>query len=159
LGKATERIFLPLIRLILPEVVDINFPLEGVFHNWAIVSIRKRYPGHARKVMHALWGLGQMMFTKVLVVVDDDCDVHNMSEVLWRMFGFIDPGRDIVIVEGPVDDLNFASPLPRYGTKMGIDATRKWREEGFNRPWPEDIVMDEDVKRRVDEIWEQLGIG
>jgi 4-hydroxy-3-polyprenylbenzoate decarboxylase len=109
--------------------------------------------------MHALWGLGQMMFTKVLVVVDDDCDVHNMSEVLWRMFGFIDPGRDIVIVEGPVDDLNFASPLPRYGTKMGIDATRKWREEGFNRPWPEDIVMDEDVKRRVDEIWEQLGIG
>jgi 4-hydroxy-3-polyprenylbenzoate decarboxylase len=131
LGKATERIFLPLIRLILPEVVDINFPLEGVFHNWAIVSIRKRYPGHARKVMHALWGLGQMMFTKVLVVVDDDCDVHNMSEVLWRMFGFIDPGRDIVIVEGPVDDLNFASPLPRYGTKMGIDATRKWREEGL----------------------------
>jgi 4-hydroxy-3-polyprenylbenzoate decarboxylase len=159
LGKATERIFLPLIQLILPEVADINFPLEGVFHNWAIVSIRKRYPGHARKVMHALWGLGQMMFTKVLVVVDDDCDVHNMSEVLWRMFGFIDPGRDVVIVEGPVDDLNFASPLPRYGTKMGIDATRKWKEEGFNRPWPEDIVMDENIKRRVDEIWEQLGIG
>ncbi len=158
LGKATERIFLPLIQLILPEVVDVNFPLEGVFHNWAIVSIRKRYPGHARKVMHALWGLGQMMFTKVLVVVDEDCNVHDLSEVLWRMFNFIDPGRDVVIVEGPVDDLNFASPLPRYGTKMGIDATRKWREEGFNRPWPDDIVMDEAVKQRVDELWERLGL-
>ncbi|MCS7264678.1 MAG: menaquinone biosynthesis decarboxylase [Armatimonadetes bacterium] len=159
LGKATERIFLPLIQLILPEVVDIYFPIEGVFHNWAIVSIRKRYPGHAKKVMHALWGLGQMMFTKVLVIVDEDCNVHDMSDVLWRMFGFIDPGRDVVIVEGPVDDLNFASPLPRYGTKMGFDATRKWREEGFQRPWPDDIVMDESVKRKVDEIWAMLGIG
>ncbi len=158
LGKATERIFLPLMRLILPEIVDINLPMEGVFHNWAIVSIRKRYPGHARKVMHGLWGLGQMMFTKVLVIVDEDCNVHDMSDVLWRMTGFIDPGRDVVIVEGPVDDLNFASPLPRYGTKMGIDATRKWREEGFNRPWPEDIVMDEAVKRKVDELWSQLGL-
>lgn len=158
LGKATERIFLPIIRLILPEVVDINFPPEGVFHNWVIVSIHKRYPGHARKVMHALWGLGQMMFTKCIFVVDEDCDVHNISEVLWRTFNFIDPKRDVVIVEGAVDDLNFASPLPRYGTKMGIDATRKWKEEGFNRTWPDEVVMTPEVKRRVDELWEQLGI-
>lgn len=157
-GRATERIFLPLIRLLLPEVVDIHFPPEGLFHNWAIVSIRKRYPGHAKKVMHALWGMGQMMFTKCLVIVDEDCDVHDLSEVLWRMFNFIDPGRDITIVEGPVDDLNFASPLPRYGTKMGIDATRKWKGEGFNRPWPDDIVMTPEVKRRVDEIWDTLGL-
>ncbi len=158
LGKATERIFLPLIRLILPEIVDMHFPPEGVFHNWAIVSIRKRYPGHARKVIHGLWGMGQMMFTKCLVVVDEDCDVDDMSDVLWRMFNFIDPKRDIAFVEGPVDDLNFASPLWRYGTKMGIDATRKWRDEGFLRDWPEDLVMDEEVKRKVDEIWGQLGI-
>ncbi|MCS7223557.1 MAG: menaquinone biosynthesis decarboxylase [Armatimonadetes bacterium] len=158
LGKATERIFLPLIRLILPEVVDICFPPEGLFHNWAIVSIRKRYPGHARKVLHGLWGMGQMMFTKCIVVVDDDCDLTDMSDILWRTFNFIDPGRDIVITEGPMDDLHFATPLWRYGTKMGIDATRKWKEEGFTRPWPPDIVMSEDVKKKVDALWSLLGI-
>ena len=158
LGKATERIFLPLIRLILPEIVDMHFPPEGVFHNWCIVAIRKRYPGHARKVMHGLWGMGQMMFTKCLVIVDDDCDVHDLREVLWRMFNFIDPQRDVVIVEGPVDDLNFASPLWRYGSKMGIDATRKWREEGFMRPWPDEVAMTPEVKARIDALWERLGL-
>ncbi len=158
LGKATERLFLPLIRLILPEVVDIRFPPEGLFHNWAVVSIRKRYPGHARKVIHGLWGLGQMMFTKCIVVVDDDCDLTDMSDVLWRTFNFIDPKRDIVFAEGPVDDLHFASPLWRYGSKMAMDATRKWKEEGFLRPWPNDIRMTDEVKKKVDRLWETLGL-
>jgi 4-hydroxy-3-polyprenylbenzoate decarboxylase len=158
LGKATERIFLPLIRLTLPEVVDINLPLEGVFHNFLIVSIRKRYPGHAFKVMNAIWGLGQMMFAKIIIVVDAHVDVQNPAEVAWRTGSSIDPQRDILFTRGPMDQLDHASALPNFGSKMGIDATAKWSSEGFAREWPRDIVMCEDVKKKVDGIWEQLGL-
>ena len=142
LGKAVERIFLPVIRLVLPEVVDVNLPAEGLFINVAVVSIRKAYPGHARKVMHALWGLGQMMFVRYLIVVDEDVDVHDLSEVLYRVGLQADPGRDLEVVEGPVDQLSISNPLPNYGGKVGIDATRKRPEDGFPRPWPEEIRSD-----------------
>jgi 4-hydroxy-3-polyprenylbenzoate decarboxylase len=158
MAKATERIFLPLIRKQLPEVVDINLPLEGVFHNLVFVSIDKRYPGQAKKVMHAVWGLGQMMFSKMIFVFDSEVDVQNVGEVLWRLGNNVDPGRDIVIVEGPVDALDHASPRPLLGTKMGVDCTRKWAEEGFTREWPAVIEMDPAVKRKVDEIWNRLGL-
>jgi 4-hydroxy-3-polyprenylbenzoate decarboxylase len=153
MGKAIERIFLPLMRLQLPEIRDISMPAEGVFHNLMIVSIRKSYPGHARKVMHAIWGLGQAMFTKCIVVVDEEADVQNLSEVAWRALNNIDPERDIEFSFGPIDSLDHASRLPDYGSKIGIDATRKWPQEGFTRPWPEVIRMNDDVKRRVDELW------
>lgn len=158
LGKATERIFLPLIKLICPEVIDMNFPLEGVFHNCAIVSIKKRYPGQARKVMHALWGMGQMMYTKMIVVVDEGVDPHDLSTVAWKVFNNIDAKRDFEIVEGPLDALDHASPMPFYGHKLGIDATKKWPEEGHMRPWPDDIVMDDNIKRLVDDRWHEYGI-
>jgi len=158
IGKATERIFLPLLRLQLPEVRDIAMPAEGVVHNLILVSIRKSYPGHARKVMSAIWGLGQAMFSKCIVVVDEDVDVQNVSEVAWRALNNIDPERDIQFTLGPVDSLDHASRLPNYGSKMGVDATRKWPGEGFTRPWPEVIRMDEDVRRRVDELWKQAGL-
>lgn len=158
LGKASERIFLPLIRLQLPEVVDINMPIEGVFHNMVIVSIKKRYPGQARKVACALWGLGQMMFAKMIVVVDSDVDVQNYRELLWRVGNNISPARDVFFTEGPIDSLDHSSPLPDYGSKMGIDATRKLPSEGFNREWPEVIAMNEEVKRKVDAMWKELGL-
>ena len=158
IGKATERIFLPLIKLQLPEVRDINMPPEGVFHNCVIVSIEKSYPGQAKKVMSALWGLGLMMLAKMIIVVDRDVDVQNVSEVMWRVFNNIDAGRDVMLVEGPLDALDHSSPLPHIGTKMGIDATRKWVSEGHNREWPDDIVMSEDVKKLVDRKWERYGI-
>jgi len=159
IGKATERIFLPLLRVTLPEIVDLNLPVHGVFHNLAIVSIEKEYPAHARKVMHALWGMGQMMFTKTLIIVDHDVNVHDLAEVTWVAGNNIDPKRDTIFVEGPVDVLDHAAPLMGYGSKMGIDATRKWRSEGFEREWPGAIVMDERTKRYVDSIWEKLGIS
>jgi len=158
MGKATERIFLPLIRVILPEVRDINMPPEGVFHNCVIVSIRKSYPGHARKVMNSLWGMGLMMLAKLIVVVDGDVDVQNLSEVAWRVFNNIDARRDVVIVEGPLDALDHSSPLPNYGAKMGIDATRKGPGEGHHRQWPGDIEMSPDIKRLVDRKWQYYGI-
>jgi 4-hydroxy-3-polyprenylbenzoate decarboxylase len=158
IGKTTERLFLPLIRVTLPEIVDMNLPVHGVFHNLAIVSIDKEYPGHARKAMHALWGLGQMMFTKILLVVDRDVDVHNLAEVAWVAGNHIDPRRDVVFVDGPVDVLDHAAPVMGYGSKMGVDATRKWRGEGFEREWPDAIVMDDKTKRYIDSIWEKLGI-
>ncbi len=158
MGRAIERIFLPLMRLQLPEVRDMAMPAEGIFHNLMIVAIRKSYPGHARKVMHAIWGLGQAMFTKCVVVVDEDVDVHNMSEVAWKALNNIDPERDIEFVHGPIDSLDHASRLPNYGSKMGVDATRKWREEGFTRPWPKVIRMDEEVRRRVDALWKKAGL-
>ena len=159
MGKTIERVFLPLMRLQLPEVVDMAMPAEGIFHNLMIVAIRKSYPGHARKVMSAVWGLGQAMFTKCIVVVDHDVDVQNVSEVAWKAFNNIDPERDIQFTFGPIDSLDHASRLPNYGSKMGIDATRKWPAEGFARPWPDVIAMDEDVKRRVDDLCRELGIG
>ncbi|HAP93921.1 MAG TPA: menaquinone biosynthesis decarboxylase [Desulfotomaculum sp.] len=158
LGKATERIFLPLIRWQVPEIVDMNLPLEGVFHNCAIVSIKKTYPGQARKVMYALWGLGQMMFTKMIIVVEHTVNVHDLSEVIWRVFNNIDAGRDLVIVQGPLDALDHSSPNLHYGAKLGIDATRKWPSEGHPRPWPEDISMSEDIVRLVEEKWPRLGL-
>jgi 4-hydroxy-3-polyprenylbenzoate decarboxylase len=159
LGKATERLFLPLLRVTLPEIVDMNLPVHGVFHNLAIVSIKKEYPAHARKVMHALWGLGQMMFTKTLLIVDHDVNVHDLSEVTWVVGNNIDPKRDTVFVEGPVDVLDHAAPRLGYGSKMGIDATRKWRSEGYEREWPDAIVMDEKTKKYIDSIWDKLGIS
>jgi 4-hydroxy-3-polyprenylbenzoate decarboxylase len=158
LGKATERIFLPLLRLVLPEIVDMNLPLEGVFHNLLIISIRKRYPGHAFKVMNAVWGLGQMMFAKIIIVVDAHVNVHDPREVVWRTGSSIDPQRDILFTRGPIDQLDHASAMPNFGSKMGIDATKKWPSEGFTRPWPDDIVMSPEVKQKVDAIWGQLGI-
>ena len=157
IAKATERIFLPLLKMQLPEVVDMNLPLEGVFHNIAIVSIDKRYPGHARRVMYALWGMGQMSFTKMIVVVDKWVDVQNLSEVVWRIGNNVDPKRDVVIVEGPLDVLEHASDIPAYGGKMGIDATKKWPSEGFRREWPNDTTMSEEIKRLVDLRWQEYG--
>jgi 4-hydroxy-3-polyprenylbenzoate decarboxylase len=158
LGKATERLFLPLLRLTLPEIVDLELPVEGVFHDCAIVSIRKAYPGHARKVMNAVWGMGQMMFTKFVVVVDEHVDVHDPSEVTRRVFNNVDPERDCVIVKGPLDVLDHSSPAPRYGAKMGIDATRTWPEEGHPREWPAELVMDPAVKARVTARWQEYGL-
>ena len=158
MGKAVERIFLPLMRLTIPEIVDINLPADGVFHNLMIVAIRKSYAGQARKVMNGIWALGQAMFTKVIVVVDEDCDVQDLGEVTLRTANNIDPERDIQFTLGPVDSLDHASRLPNFGSKMGIDATRKWAAEGFNRPWPPMIEMDRDTKQRVDGIWKKLGL-
>ncbi|GBC92554.1 3-octaprenyl-4-hydroxybenzoate carboxy-lyase [bacterium HR15] len=159
IGKAIERIFLPLIRLTLPEIVDMNLPIEGVFHNFCFVSIRKRYPGHAFKVMHALWGLGQLMFSKFIVVFDEDVNVHDLGEVLWRWGANVDPERDMCLVRGPVDVLDHASPAIGFGSKIGFDATRKWREEGYSREWPDVIRMSPEVKARIDALWEQLGLS
>ncbi len=159
MAKATERLFLPLIKKTLPEIVDMNLPLEGVFHNLAFVSIDKRYPGHARKVVSALWGLGQMMFCKIICIFDKEVDVQDLSQVLWRLGNNIDPRRDIFFMDGPVDALDHAAPLPHYGSKMGIDCTRKWPEEGFSRDWPGVIEMDPEVKAKIDKIWPKLGLG
>ncbi len=158
MGKAVERIFLPLMRLTIPELVDINLPPEGIFHNLMLVSIRKSYPGQARKVMNAIWSLGQAMFTKCIVVVDEDVNVQDLGEVTLKALNHIDPERDIQFALGPVDSLDHASRLPNFGSKMGIDATRKWPSEGFTRPWPDEIVMDEKTKAIVDKKWKELGI-
>jgi 4-hydroxy-3-polyprenylbenzoate decarboxylase len=158
MGKAVERIFLPLMKLTLPEIVDVNLPVEGVFHNLMIVSIRKSYPGHARKVMNGIWALGQAMFTKCVVVVDEDVNVQDIGEVVLKVFNNIDPERDIQFTLGPVDSLDHASRLPNFGSKMGIDATRKWPTEGFTRPWPDEILMDERTRAQVDRKWKDLGI-
>ena len=158
MGKAVERIFLPLMQLTLPEIVDVNLPAEGVFHNLMIVSIRKSYAGHARKIMNGIWAMGQAMFTKCIIVVDEDCDVQDLAEVTLRTANNIDPERDIQFTLGPVDSLDHASRLPNYGSKMGIDATRKWAAEGFTRPWPPMLAMDAGVKAKVDAMWRKLGI-
>jgi 4-hydroxy-3-polyprenylbenzoate decarboxylase len=156
MGKAVERVFLPLMRLTIPELVDINLPIEGVFHNLMIVSIRKSYPGQARKVMNAIWSLGQAMFTKCIIVVDEDVDVQDILDVTLKVLNHIDPERDIQFTLGPVDSLDHASRLANYGSKMGIDATRKWPTEGFTRPWPNEIVMDAKTKALVDSKWKSL---
>jgi 4-hydroxy-3-polyprenylbenzoate decarboxylase len=158
MGKAVERIFLPAMKMTIPEIVDIHLPVEGVFHNLMLVSIRKSYPGQARKVMNAIWSLGQAMFTKCIIVVDEDCDVQDIGEVTLRVTNNIDPERDIQFTLGPIDSLDHASRLPNYGSKMGIDATRKWKAEGFNRPWPAMIEMDPTTKARVDALWTKLGL-
>lgn len=157
MAKATERIFLPLIKMIVPELVDYSFPLEGTFHNCVIVSIRKKYPYQARKVMNALWGMGQMMYTKMIIVVDETVDPHNYSQVAWKVFNNIDAKRDLVLNEGPLDALDHASNHSFFGTRLGIDATKKWPSEGHQRPWPDDIVMTEEIKQQVTDRWEEYG--
>jgi 4-hydroxy-3-polyprenylbenzoate decarboxylase len=159
LGKASERIFLPLIRKTVPEIVDMHFPAAGIFHNIVIISIDKRYPGHARKIMNAVWGLGQLMFSKTVIVVDQDIDVANEQEVAWIVGTHIDPERDIQFMRGPVDDLEDASDLAAYGSKMGIDATRKWASEGFSRPWPTRIRTSEAAGARADAVWGRIRQG
>ena len=158
MGKAGERLMLPALQLTLPEVVDVNMPAEGIFHNLLLVSIKKEYPGHARKVMYALWGLGLLMLAKAIVVVDHHVDVQDPSEVAWRVTANIDPARDIVFVEGPVDDLDHASATPRFGSKLGIDATAKGPMDGRAREWPPDIVMSEEIRGLVDGKWNEYGI-
>jgi len=158
MGKAVERIFLPLMKLTLPEIVDVNLPVEGQFHNLMIVSIRKSYPGHARKVMNGIWALGQAMFTKCIIVVDEDVNVQDIPDVVLKVTNNIDPERDIQFTLGPVDSLDHSARLANFGSKMGIDATRKWPTEGFTRPWPDEILMDEKTKALVDKKWKELGI-
>jgi 4-hydroxy-3-polyprenylbenzoate decarboxylase len=158
LGKATERLFLPIMRLMLPEIVDVNMPAEGVFHNLVIVSIRKRYPGQARKVMHALWGMGLMMLAKTIVVVSEHVNVHDLSEVAWRATGNIDPRRDLVVIEGPMDDLDHAALRHRFGGKLGVDATEKGPLDDVVQAWPDEIRMTEEVRERVTRRWKDFGL-
>ena len=158
IGHAIERIFLPVMKMQYPEIVDVAMPAEGIFQNLMIVSIRKSYPGHARKVMNAIWSLGQAMFTKVIVVVDHDVDVQSSREVVWKALCAIDPERDTQFVLGPVDTLDHAARRQDFGSKMGIDATRKWPEEGYTGRWPDEIKMDDATKKRVDALWNQLKI-
>jgi 4-hydroxy-3-polyprenylbenzoate decarboxylase len=150
LGQAVTRLFLPVLQAVLPEIVDVDLPLEGIFINVAIVAIRKSYPQHARKVMHALWGLGQMMFTRYIIVVDADVDPRDHREVLYRVGLQADPGEDFEHVQGPVDQLSISNRVENQGGKVGIDATKKWREEGYPRPWPEEAKMDPSVIAKVD---------
>jgi 4-hydroxy-3-polyprenylbenzoate decarboxylase len=156
MGYAIERTTLPLLKRQMPEVTDMHMPSEGVFHNLMVLAIDKQYPGHARKIMHAIWGLGQAMFTKVVIVVDSDVNVQDMSEVAWRVLANIDPGRDLELARGPADALEHASQYFAYGGKMGIDATRKWKGEGFDREWPEVLTMPAEVKTKMDALWEKL---
>lgn len=157
MGKATERMFLPFVKMQMPEIVDMNLPLEGVFHNCALISIKKSYPMHARKVMNAIWGLGQMMFTKFIFIFDEDVNVQNTSEAAWKAFNNVDPSRDMLISEGPLDVLDHSSPRPVYGAKMGVDATKKWPEEGYQREWPDEIHMSDEIRKLVDKRWKEYG--
>ncbi len=158
LGHATERIFLPLLQLTVPEIVDYHMPAPGIFHNLVFVSIDKQFPGQAWKVMNALWGMGLMSLAKVIVVVDKDVNVQDPEEAWWVALNHIDPERDTRFTMGPIDVLDHSSRAFTYGSKMGIDATQKWKEEGFDRKWPERIMMDEATRARVDEMWPELGI-
>jgi 4-hydroxy-3-polyprenylbenzoate decarboxylase len=159
LGKATERIFLPMIRTIFPEIVDMNLPVEGAFHNLVLVSIKKQYPFHAARVAHGLWGAGQMMFSKVIIVVDDDVDVQKVPEVVWRVLANLDPKRDLSFVEGPIDQLDHGANQALFGGKVNIDATRKWPEEGYRREWPEVCRFSPELTARADVLLGELGIG
>ncbi len=157
LGKATEKLFLPLLKIQFPEIIDMNFPLEGVFHNCIIVSIKKRFPGHAKKVMNSIWGSGQMMYTKMIVIVDETVDPHDLSTVAWKVFNNIDGRRDIVLSDGPLDTLDHASDQRHYGCRVGIDATVKFPEEGYGRTWPDEIAMSESIKALVTKRWKEYG--
>jgi 4-hydroxy-3-polyprenylbenzoate decarboxylase len=158
MGKATERLFLPLMKLFLGEIVDVNMPAEGVFHNLIIVSIRKRYPGQPFKVCYGLWGLGLMMLAKAIVIVDEETDVHDLSEVAWRVLGNVDWRRDIIVVDGPVDQLDHSSQRESFGGKIGIDATAKGENDGFTRGWPKDLVMSDEIQVLVDQKWDSYGL-
>ncbi len=156
MGKATERLFLPLVQLFLPEVVDMAMPPAGLFHNLVLVSIKKRFPGHARKVIHGLWGLALLSLTKAIVVFDEWVDVQDATVTAWQALGNVDWARDVVITQGPVDQLDHAAPHPAFGGKIGIDATAKLPEEGHHRGWPSVVTMDAEVKARIDALWETL---
>ncbi len=156
MGAMVERIMLPLVRWQMPEVVDFHTPFAGVFHNLLLVAVRKRYPGHARKVMHAFWGTGQAMFSKAILVFDEGTDLRNYQEVTWKALAHVDPARDMELVRGPVEVLDHASSLPLYGSKIGFDCTRKGPDEGFTRPWPDEIVMDAATRERVTARWKEL---
>jgi 4-hydroxy-3-polyprenylbenzoate decarboxylase len=158
MGKAAERIMLPVLQMALPEVTDMNMPAEGVFHNLIIVSIRKEFQGHAQKVMHALWGMGLLMLAKTIIVVDHFVNVQDLSEVAWRVTNNINPATDVMFAEGPIDDLDHATPVPKYGSKMGIDATAKGPMDGRTRDWPPDIVMSRELKELVDRRWKEYGL-
>jgi 4-hydroxy-3-polyprenylbenzoate decarboxylase len=158
LGKATERLFLPLLKMLFPEVRDMNLPVEGAFHNLVLVSIKKAYPFHAQRIAHGLWGSGQMSFSKVICVVDEDVDVQNVAEVAWRLLANLDPKRDVSFVDGPIDQLDHGANQALFGGKVAIDGTRKWKEEGYGRVWPEVARMSADVEARVDAMWAELGI-
>jgi 4-hydroxy-3-polyprenylbenzoate decarboxylase len=157
LGKATERIFLPAIRMTVPEIVDYDLPVAGAFHNCVIVSIRKAFPGHAQKVMHAIWGLGMLSLSKSVVVVDDFIDVHDYEQVFFQACANVDPGRDVLLSEGPLDQLDHAAQRENYGGKLGIDATHKWTSEGA-REWPERIEMTAEVRDLVTSRWAEYGL-
>jgi 4-hydroxy-3-polyprenylbenzoate decarboxylase len=158
LGKATERLFLPLLRMLFPEIVDMNLPVEGAFHNLVILSIKKQYPHHASRVAQGLWGAGQMTFSKVICVMDDDVNVQNVAEVAWRLLANLDPRRDLAFVDGPIDQLDHGANQALWGSKVCIDGTRKWREEGYTREWPEPCRMSADVLARIDAMWPELGL-
>lgn len=158
MGRATERIFLPLVKLMIPDIVDMDLPVEGVFHNCVIVSINKRYPKHAQKVMNAVWGAGLLSLSKLVVVVDADCDVHDYREVAWRAFGNVDYDHDVLHTSGPVDHLDHASYQQFWGGKMGVDATAKLPTEGYQRGWPQECVMSPDVVEQVTRRWAEYGL-
>jgi 4-hydroxy-3-polyprenylbenzoate decarboxylase len=158
MGKAIERTFLPLLQKQIPELHEMNFPMEGTFNNAVIVSVDKTYPYQARKVAHAIWGLGQLSFTKFVIVVDKSVNVHDLGAVALNVFNNCDPKRDFSYVEGPVDTLNHAAPVRDFGSKVCIDATAKMKEEGYTRAWPEEIEMDDATKKKVDGMWKELGI-
>jgi len=157
MAKATERIFLPLLKMLVPEMVDMELPMEGVFHNCALVSIDKKFPGQAKKVIHALWGLGQMASTKFIVIFDRDIDLRDANTVVWKLLNNVDPKRDLILSEGPLDALDHSASYPNFGGKMGIDATRKTREEGMGREWPDEIIMSEDIIEKVTRRWKEYG--
>ncbi|HEY5483469.1 MAG TPA: menaquinone biosynthesis decarboxylase [Propionibacteriaceae bacterium] len=158
LGKATERLFLPVVKAMMPEVIDYDLPLEGVFHNCAIFQIKKEFAGQAFRVMNFAWSMGQMMFTKFVIVVDADVDCHDYSQVAWRCFNNVDPNRNIMITKGPLDRLDHSSTMQSFGYKMGIDATKPFPNEGHDRGWPEALEMSPDVKARIDALWKDLGL-
>ncbi|MDA8098596.1 MAG: menaquinone biosynthesis decarboxylase [Nitrospiraceae bacterium] len=157
LGKATERIFLPLLQMVAPDILDMDMPVEGVFHNNVIVKIRKRYPGHGKKAIHTIWGTGMLMLSKFVIVCDEDVNIHDYSEVTWKVMNHVDPLRDVIITDGPLDILDHSCPQIGFGGKMGIDATRKGPGEGFHRPWPDEVKMDPAVKHIVETRWKEYG--
>jgi 4-hydroxy-3-polyprenylbenzoate decarboxylase len=159
IGKATERIFLPLLKMLVPDVIDYNLPMSGAFHNCAVLKIRKEYPQQARRLMHAIWGAGQMSFTKFIVVVDEHVDIHDEQQVLFQVFANVDPLRDVEIVKGPIDILDHASIEYGWGGKIGFDATRKWSGEGQVRTWPRELSFDEMTRSLVEKRWREYGIG
>jgi 4-hydroxy-3-polyprenylbenzoate decarboxylase len=158
LGKATERIFLPALQALAPDIIDYDLPQFGCFHNCAFVKIRKEYPLQARRVMYALWGAGQMALTKIIVVVDEHVDVHNQDEVLFQLCSNVDPRRDVITVDGPLDILDHAAPVCGVGSKLGIDATRKIVGEGQVRAWPDELQMSREVVDLVTRRWAEYGL-